>query len=117
MALAPAVWWIVRDDPSSGRRGETGTRAGVSPAHREVVDQAPERLSWTGQPDTVYRVEVYDVESVPLWTSPRTRESFVVLPVELRDRLEPGGIYYWRVFSETAVEKRRSDLHHFRLAP
>ena len=58
----------------------------------------PGRLAWAAEDaGAVYRVVIYDVESVPWWESERTPAPAVELPAAVRDRLAAGGTFYWRV--------------------
>ncbi len=119
LALAiPA--WIALDDGG----GETGPAfrtverpadTAVTPSDGARLDGAPTRLEWAARNGAAYRVELYDAESSLIWSSERVETAAVELPQIVRDRIGPGELYYWRVFTELEAERIQSDLYLFEI--
>jgi hypothetical protein len=103
---------------SSAVRGAAPAPAALEPADGAMLPAAPTKLAWPAdEAATAYKVALLDSESTPIWNSPRLHEPRLELPDEVRARLGPGRLYYWRVTIETGIERRQSPLHRFSLVP
>ncbi len=60
------------------------------------IDEIPYEFRWAkSEKDLEYKISLYN-NGTPLWAT-TTKESFVVLPEEVRNLLKAGGIYSWQV--------------------
>jgi hypothetical protein len=95
-------------------RGPRPAAIAVHPADGSVVEAAPRRLSWPpGERAEDYRVVLYDDASTPIWESGRSRSPAVELPEDVRARLPPGRVVYWRFVTHAGIEQSRSPLFRF----
>lgn len=121
-ALLVAAGLALFELPAGERRGEVvrGRHAAMSaahPPHGARLAAPPRRLAWVAEePGAIYRVVVYDAESVPWWESARTREPALALPAAVRDRLAAGGTFYWRVRIESERGASATPLYRFEVA-
>jgi len=60
-----------------------------------------------------YEVALFDFESTPLWQSPRLAAPEVSLPESVRERLQSGGRFFWRVTTRKGIDRLLSGLHEF----
>lgn len=95
--------------------------AGVAtPADRASLDGAPASLdlllaSLPSTPDTRFTALLFDAEAERLWESaPSVTPSFV-LPAAVRDRLERGKTYGWRVVARDRISSWQSSLYRFEI--
>lgn len=105
------------EDAVSSERGGSSVPMKIDPLDRATLSAAPDRLAWSavGAAES-YQVSLYDFESTPIWESPRVSSTSVLLPQEVRQRLQPGQRYYWRVIAQSATERRQSELFQFVIA-
>jgi hypothetical protein len=95
-------------------RGAGSIAIEVQPPHRALLDEAPRELKWsTIESADTHQVSLFDFESTPLWVSEPSAENSVVLPEAVRQRLERGKPFYWRVTAQRGVERLRSELFQF----
>jgi hypothetical protein len=116
--LSFTVWRAIQNDapPAENERGDTVKKVRVEPEDGSTLGEVPERLSWARvEPAERYRVSLYDFESTPIWESGLVNTNTVELPQSVRERL-PRGKIYWRVITQSGVERRQSDLYEFTLA-
>ena len=112
------IWQSIRHNapPISTERARVSIRLSVEPADRATISEAPEKLVWSSVEHAItYRVVLYDFQSTPIWESSRLRETSATLPESVRQRLQPGQPYYWRVIAEDAIDQRQSELFQFTL--
>ena len=113
-----AVLQLPRGDGAGERvvRGAADAAWRVEPSDGARLPEPPRRFAWGAEEaGSWYRVVVYDAESVPLWESERTRRTVLDLPATLRERLAPGGTFYWRVRIDGERGGRASPLHRFEI--
>jgi hypothetical protein len=93
-------------------RGEPTIEFKTEPADGAQLDEAPAKLKWTA----ISGVQNYDVvllnyESSTIANSGSTSSTEYSLPDEIRNKLQAGQIYYWRIEYEKAGEKKSKLLH------
>jgi hypothetical protein len=109
-----ALWRTAERSIPSVMRGMGKTGMAVSPVDGARLAEAPAQLSWMSEPgDSLHRVELFDAESTPLWTSEKLTGSTLDLPQSVRLRLAEPGRYYWRVSWQTGVVERTGPLIRF----
>ena len=109
-------WMTSTPPPPAQHRGDRNEEAGLWPADGAFLEQAPETLSWRVRyPDENYRVEVFDAESTPLWTSELLHDSRVNLPQDIRRGMAQGEPYLWRVTYIHRAQKVESPFVAFTL--
>jgi hypothetical protein len=121
LALALLLPWRSRlstpvpESPDTIRAGERlDGPVLVAPVGRV---SAVSRLAWRPVAGAEsYRVELFDADAEPLWTSPPTAASEVPWPPAIAAR---SGLYYWRVSCaiEGGAESLTSGLERFELTP
>jgi hypothetical protein len=102
----------------TAERGEAAPALATDPLDRAVLSAAPERLRWpaVGGADS-YRVALYDSESTLLWKSDAVAATETELPAAIRQGLQPGRVYLWRVFARVGLDERASGVFEFALSP
>ncbi len=88
-------------------RGEHHLEFRTEPADGAQLDTAPAKLKWSAIPDVqAYRVVLLNYESAVITESgPRSSTEFS-LSDEIRNKLQPGQVYYWRIEYERAGEQQ-----------
>lgn len=93
-------------------RGEQSTDFKARPADGEQLDAAPSKLKWSEIPGSQnYRVVLLNYESSEIANSGLTTSTEYSLPEEIRNKLQSGQIYYWRIEYQKAGEQKSKLLH------
>ncbi|MCI0445212.1 hypothetical protein L0152_18635 [bacterium] len=93
-------------------RGEQSIDFKAEPADGEQLDAAPAKLKWSEIPGAQnYRVALLNYESSEIANSGLTSSTEYSLPEEIRNKLQSGQIYYWRIEYEKAGEQKSKLLH------
>jgi hypothetical protein len=119
VGLSSYLWWSARppDDSLRNERGVLAPTMKVEPPDGVVLARPPDRLVWPGYESADgYRATLYDHESTPIWESSQVERTSVSIPESVRKVMQPGGIYYWRIFIVGEFDRRQSGLFQFRLA-
>jgi hypothetical protein len=93
-------------------RGEPSIEFKTEPADGAQLDAAPAKLKWTAIPGVQnYDVAVLNYESSTIINSGSISSTEYSLPDEVRNKLQSGQLYYWRIEYEQAGEKKSKLLH------
>jgi hypothetical protein len=115
LALTAGILVTRRTTINSGppiERGEPSIEFKTEPADNAQLDKAPEQLKWTAIPGVQnYDVVLLNYESSTIANSGSITSTKYVLPQEIRNKLQSGQIYYWRIEYEKAGEKKSKLLH------
>jgi hypothetical protein len=88
-------------------RGEQSIDFKAEPADGEQLDAAPAKLKWSAIPGVQnYRVVLLNYESSEIANSGLMSSTEYSLPEEIRNKLQSGQIYYWRIEYEKAGEQK-----------
>ena len=99
LVSVPVVIHLNRSaDEPDVRRGGRSVDVITDPADNAQLDGPPERLSWLA-PDHAYgyKVSLYDLESSLIWESGLIKDNSTAIPMEIRSKLKPDQVYFWRV--------------------
>jgi hypothetical protein len=93
-------------------RGELSIDFKAEPADGEQLDAAPSKLKWSAIPGVQnYRVVLLNYESSEIANSGIMSSTEYSLPAEIRNKLQSGQIYYWRIEYEKVGEQKSKLLH------
>ena len=97
------------------KRGGGSVAVSSDPTDDSVVLEAPEKLAWKSSEKAFgYKIALYDRESKTIWESGLIKGESVVIPEEVRAKLNPGQVYYWRIIIFDG-SPRQSKLLSFRI--
>jgi hypothetical protein len=123
LAAAGLALWLrpfspSRATPAAVERGPVLPASAVGPPDRAFLRAPPPRLAWAPVAGAEgYEVALFDFESTPLWQSPLLGEPEVSLPDAVRERLQSGGRFFWRVTTHKGIDRVLSGLHEFTVSP
>jgi hypothetical protein len=93
--------------PPPVERGEPAVAFRTQPAEGEQLNAAPAQLNWTAIPGVQnYRVVLLNYESSEISNSGWISSTKYSLPEDVRNKLQSGQIYYWRIEYEKSGEKK-----------
>jgi hypothetical protein len=93
-------------------RGEPSIEFKTEPADSAQLDAAPSKLKWTAIPGVQnYNVVLLNYESSTIANSGPISSTEYSLPDDVRNKLQSGQLYYWRIEYEKAGEKKSKLLH------
>ncbi len=112
------------DPREDAYRGEDEVELRPRPAHGQVLADVPEALRWNASAvpaDCRTRVLLFDAYAALLWQSswrdhPNSASAFV-LPAAVRERLNQGGSFFWRLAIDDGLEERLGPLTGFEIRP
>lgn len=115
LALATGILITKRTSITSAppvERGEQSVDFKTQPADGEQLSASPGQLKWSAIPGVEnYRVVLLNYESSVIAESGSLSSTEFSLTEEIRNKLQSGQIYYWRVEYEKAGEKKSKLLH------
>jgi len=101
-------------EPVPSERGEVSVTMQIEPPNRALLREAPRRLAWSAvEGAESYQVVLYDLESTPIWESPPVTSTVIRVPEAIRQELHRGQSYYWRVITQSGIERRQSEVFQF----
>jgi len=93
-------------------RGEPSVEFKTEPADNAQLDAAPTKFKWTAIPGVQnYDVVLLNYESSTLANSGSISSTQYSLPDDVRNKLQAGQLYYWRIEYEKSGEKKSKLLH------
>lgn len=116
IAVSFHLWRTVHplEDSAQTERGMVSTTMKIDPPNRAILVEPPEHLAWSAvESAESFRVALYDSESTVIWESMDVTGISVQLPRSVRDQLQRGQPYYWRVITQVGIESRQSELFRF----
>jgi hypothetical protein len=88
-------------------RGEPSVNFKTQPADGEQLNVAPAELKWTAIPEVQnYHVVLLNYESSTIAESGSISSTEFLVPPEIRNKLQSGQTYYWRIEYEKDGEKK-----------
>lgn len=114
--ISVTVWRAGRTDLNTQdmERGVHSEMLGIDPSNGSALKEPPRKFSWPAERSAEgYQVILYDQEATSVWESPRLSVSAVEIPEPIRQRLQRGRVYYWRIIFQEGVERRQSEVFQF----
>lgn len=120
--MLSSLWRASREAPTDPDlvRGADRLAGVATPADRASLDGAPASLdlqlaAFPLTPDTRFTALLFDAEAERLWESAPSVSPSFMLPVSVRDRLERGKSYGWRVVARDRISSWQSSLYRFEI--